>query len=215
MLTNSRTTVKTLTQKQKQVLAYIQRRVQRDGMPPTHNEIMQELGLKSPFGVRQHLRLIGSKGHIDILPGKSRGIRLRGQIVDRRFGIRNIPIVGRIAAGQPILADEHLDGTIEVSDGLFPGGELFALRVQGSSMIKVGINDGDLAVIRQQPGVENGQIAAVQRNDEATLKRWHAFGDYVCLRAENDDVAEIRVERGAALGLRVLGLYVGLIRQAR
>ncbi len=215
MLIRSQNAAKPLTKKQKRILDYIRARVRGDGMPPTHEEIMRECDLRGGFGVRQHLRLIQNKGYIKLCPGKSRGIRLlRGNFGERR-GLIDIPIVGRIAAGQPILAEENLDGSIEVSDDLFPRGVLFALRVQGDSMVKAEINTGDLAVIRQQPVVENGQIAAVQRGDEATLKRLYVYADHICLRAENDVVPDIRVENGSGVDVRTLGLYVGLIRQAR
>lgn len=206
---------KPLTRQQSRILEYIRARVQMDGMPPTHDEIAREFGLMSAFGVRQHLRLIRDKGYIDLCPGKSRGIRVLTERQGDQNGQVEIPVVGRIAAGQPILAEEHLEGRISVSDGLFPRGMLFALRVRGNSMVKVGIRSGDLAVIRQQPIVANGQIAAVLLGDEATLKRFRTRGGHVRLTAENDDVVDIRVHNRSDIELRILGLYVGLIRQAR
>jgi repressor LexA len=127
----------------------------------------------------------------------------------------DIPIVGRVAAGEPIMAEEHLEGSIRITRDLFPRGSLFALRVQGDSMVEVGINRGDLAVVRQQPDVDNAQIAAVQRGNEATLKRWYAYPDHIRLKAENDAVADICVQKGHEFDVRVVGLYVGLIRPAR
>jgi repressor LexA len=215
VVTQNQSVLKPLTDQQERILDYIRGRVRHDGMPPTHDEIKEQFGLKSAFGVRQHLRLLQSKRRIEICPGKSRGIRILPENSEDRCGLLSIPIVGRIAAGQPILAEENLDGSIEVGDDLFPGGVLFALRVEGSSMVKAGINTGDMAVIRQQPAVENGQIAAVLRGNEATLKRWYAHDDYVCLAAENDDIPDIRVEKGSGIDVRVLGLYVGLIRRVR
>lgn len=206
---------KPLTRQQGRILEYIRERVRVDGMPPTHEEIAREFGLKSAFGVRQHLRLIQNKGYIDLCPGKSRGIRVSTKKEGGRNGLVEIPLVGRIAAGQPILAEAHLEGCIRVSDVLFPPGMLFALRVRGDSMVKVGIRSGDLAVIRQQPIVANGQIAAVLLGDEATLKRFCARDGYVCLKAENDDVSDILIDNRPDVELRILGLYVGLIRQAR
>lgn len=205
-----------LTKAQERILAYVRARVRDDGMPPTHDEIRREFGLQSTYGVRQHLRLIKNKGYLDLYPGKSRGIRLHtlSAGLDRNV-ITEIPVIGRIAAGQPILAEEHWEGHIAVSEDLFPSGVLFALRVQGESMIRVGINAGDLAVIRQQATVENGQIAAVQRGDEATLKRVYAYADHVRLKAENDDVPDIRIDKSMGVAVRILGLYVGLIRQGR
>ena len=113
---------KPLTEMQEKVLAYIQARVLDDGMPPTHEEIRCAFGLKSSYGVRQHLRLIRDKGYIDLCAGKSRGIRLQAPAREEPCGFREIPIVGQIAAGRPILAEEHLDGRIAISAELFPSG---------------------------------------------------------------------------------------------
>ena len=247
-------TPRRLTKTQERILAYVQACVRDDGIPPTHDEIRRRFDLRSTYGVRQHLRLIKNKGYIELLSGKSRGIRLLTppvqtgltadavaecprisrkdakrvglRVFSRRFvgsnatfagsaGIAEIPIVGRIAAGQPILAEEHLEGRIAVSAELFPPGVLFALRVKGESMVNVGIRTGDLAVIRRQARVENGQIGAVLRDDEATLKRVYVFGDHVCLKAENDTEPDMRIDKGTGVRVDVLGLYVGLIRQAR
>ena len=204
-----------LTDKQECLLRYIYERVQKDGMPPTHDEIKEQFGLSSAFGVRQHLRLLQRKGYIELCPGKSRGIRVLRDADREQRRVLKIPIVGRIAAGRPILAVENLDGSVEVSDNLFPHGLLFGLRVQGNSMVKAGINSGDLAVIRQQPAVDNGQIAAVQVFDEATLKRVFVGRNRIRLKAENDDVPDIRVEASGGTDVHILGLYVGLIRYAR
>ena len=206
---------KPLTEMQEKVLAYIQARVLDDGMPPTHEEIRCAFGLKSSYGVRQHLRLIRDKGYIDLCAGKSRGIRLQAPAREEPCGFREIPIVGQIAAGRPILAEEHLDGRIAISAELFPSGVLFALRVQGESMVDVGIRTGDLAVIRQQPHVENGQIAAILIDDEATLKRVYVRREHMRLKAENGSMADMVIEHGSGKPVQVLGLYVGLIRRAR
>jgi repressor LexA len=215
MLLETKNAANPLTEKQKRIVAYIRERVQRDGMPPTHDEIKREFKWSSAFGVRQHLRLIQNKGYLEVLPGKSRGIHLMPSSAGERSGLRNIPIVGRIAAGQPILAEEHLDGSIAVGNDLFPRGVLFALRVHGKSMIKVGIQSGDLAIIRQQPAVETGEIAAVLLENEATLKRFCHDHGRVTLKAENDDEPNIPVDDRLGMDMHILGLYVGLIRQAR
>jgi len=215
MLIDAQNPANPLTEKQKRILDYVRERVQRDGMPPTHDEIMRECNLMSAFGVRQHLRLIRNKGYIELLPGKSRGVRLLREDAGEQPGLREIPILGRIAAGQPILAEENLDGSIVVADDMFPRGVLFALRVRGSSMIEVGIRSGDLAIIRQQAEVESGEIAAVLLDNEATLKRFYADHGHICLKAENDEEADIPVDDRLAPNMRILGLYVGLIRQAR
>ncbi len=204
-----------LTRRQRDILDYIEARVQEDGRPPTQDEIKDAFGLRSAFGVRQHLRLISEKGYIELCQGKSRGIRILGGHRRLRFRVRRIPIVGRIAAGAPILAEEHVEDWIAIGDEIYPRGELFALRVSGDSMVKVGVNSGDLAVIRRQPCVENGEIGAVSVNGEVTLKRVLIQRDGVLLKAENDAVANIRIKGAPGSEIRVLGLYVGLIRRAR
>jgi len=205
-----------LTKKQEGIVAYIRTRVRIAGMPPTHEEIRSEFGLRSTYGVRQHLRLISAKGYIKLHRGKSRGIRLLPSATEGKTpGLADIPVVGQIAAGKPVLAEEHLEGRIAISHELFPLGVLFALRVQGTSMVNIGINEGDLAVIRQQATVENGQVAAVLQENEATLKRVYVCEDHIRFVAENDSVADWRIDEGAGVDVRILGLYVGLIRQAR
>lgn len=184
-------------------------------MPPTHDEIAKEFGYRSSFSVRQHLRLIHKKGYIDLYPGKSRGIRVRSETARISGGLVEIPMVGHIAAGRPILAQQNIEDRIMISADLFPRGTLFVLRVEGESMVNVGIRSGDLAVIRQQEVVENGEIAAVLLDDEATLKRFYHHRNHVRLKAENDQMADIRLENRPEMPLRILGLYVGLIRQAR
>lgn len=209
-------TLKPLTEMQERILTYIRARIHEEGMPPTHDEIRSEFGLRSANGVRQHLRLIQDKGYIDLCPGKSRGIRLRSAVTeDQHQATTEIPILGRIAAGLPILAEERQEGRVTVSETMFPRGNLFALWVHGESMVKVGITDGDLAVIRQQATVEDGEIAAVQIGEEATLKRVYAEKNHVRLKAENDTFSDMLVANNSGADVRVLGLYVGLIRPAR
>lgn len=204
-----------LTGKQSRILTYICSRVQADGLPPTHEEIRRAFKLRSANGVRQHLRLIRNKGYIELYPGKSRGIRVLTMTADfLQKSLVNIPVVGQIAAGKPILAEENVEDHIAVSGGLFPHGDLFALRVEGDSMTNVGITSGDLAVIRQQPTVDNGRIAAVLSGNEATLKRIYAGKDHIRLEAENDDVADIVITKVQGIDVRILGLYVGVIRRA-
>jgi repressor LexA len=206
---------KPLTSSQQRILDYILARIEREGMPPTHDEIAAEFGYQSSFSVRQHLRLIKNKGYVDLYPGKSRGIKVRIKPASMPAGLIEIPVIGRIAAGRPILAEEQIEDRIRISDNLFPSGVLFVLRVEGNSMINVGIESGDMAVIRQQADVNNGEIAAVSLHDEATLKRFYLRKNYVCLKSENEDVADIRIENNPGMQVRILGLYVGLIRQAR
>jgi len=206
-----------LAKRQGKILTFIQKCISDEGKPPTHDEIRREFGLKSTSGVRQHLKLIQKKGYIELCAGKSRGIRVLLPAVDDVVpsGVMEIPVVGCIAAGLPILAEEQLEQKIAVSEALFPRGVLFALRVQGNSMVKVGITDGDLAVIRQQERVEDGEIAAVQIGDEATLKRVYAGSGKIRLKAENDAFPDRVFANGSGADIHVLGRYVGLIRSLR
>jgi len=206
-----------LTKRQGRILTFIQKCICDEGMPPTHDEIRNEFGLKSAFGVRQHLELIQKKGYIELCAGKSRGIRVLLPVMDdvMSCGVMQIPVVGRIAAGRPILAEEQLERKIPISETLFPKGVLFALWVRGDSMIKVGISDGDLAVIRQQAMVEDGEIAAVQLGEEATLKRVYVGSDSIRLKAENDAFPDMLFSNGGDDDIRILGRYVGLIRSLR
>jgi len=202
---------------QERILTFIRQRVYDEGKPPTHDEIRSEFGLKSTFGVRQHLRLIQEKGYVELCAGKSRGIRVLLPAVDDVVppGVMEIPVMGRIAAGLPILAEEQLEQKIAVSEALFPKGVLFALRIRGNSMVKVGITDGDLAVIRQQARVEDGEIAAVRIGDEATLKRVYVGAKGIRLKAENDAFPDMIFANGSGADVHVLGRYVGLIRSLR
>ena len=206
-----------LTKRQGRILTFIQKCICDEGMPPTHDEIRNEFGLKSAFGVRQHLELIQKKGYIELCAGKSRGIRVLLPAVDDALplGVTEIPVVGHIAAGQPILAEEQLERKIPISASLFPKGVRFALWVRGDSMVKVGITDGDLAVIRQQERVEDGEIAAVQIGDEATLKRVYVGSGGIRLKAENDAFPDMTFSNGSGAEVHVLGRYVGLIRSLR
>lgn len=207
-------TEKVLTKRQAEILSFIQQCLEKNGVPPTHNEIATQFGLKGTYGVRQHLRLMEKKGCLRLSQGKARGIRLTSTISslhDRE--INKIPLIGHIAAGQPVLAMENIEGHLKISAGIFKGKNLFALRVQGDSMINTGIKAGDIAIINQQPHVHNGEIAAVLINDEATLKRVVLEKNRVRLKAENDHFQDIIISSEMDRGFRIAGRFVGLIRQ--
>ena len=214
MIENAKTAEKVLTQRQAEILAFIRECLKENGVPPTHNEIATQFGLKGTYGVRQHLRLMEKKGYLRLSQGKARGIRLTSAISslnDRE--IHEIPLLGRIAAGQPVLAVENVEGHLKISAGVFQGKDLFALRVQGDSMINAGIKAGDIAIINQQPKVHNGEIAAVLIDDEATLKRVIIEQNRVRLKAENDHFQDIIITSETDRSFRIAGRFVGLIRQ--
>ena len=154
------------------------------------------------------------KGYLHLSQGKARGIRLTSAIsplYDRE--IHEIPLLGCIAAGQPVLAVENVEDHLRISTGVFQGNDLFALRVQGDSMINAGIKAGDIAIINQQPKVHNGEIAAVLIEDEATLKRVMLEQNRVRLKAENDHFQDIIITSETDRSFRIAGRFVGLIRQ--
>jgi repressor LexA len=205
---------KGLTKRQGEILTFIRECLKENGVPPTHNEIAIHFGLKGTYGVRQHLRLMEKKGYLHLRQGKARGIRLNSAISSPYDPeIHEIPLLGRIAAGHPILAVENVDGNLKLSAGVFQGEDLFALRVQGDSMINAGIQAGDIAIINQQPKVDNGEIAAVLIDDEATLKRVMLKQNTVRLKAENDRIEDIVITPDMHRRIRIAGRYVGLIRQ--
>ena len=161
-----------LTRRQRQVFDFVQTCAVETGSAPTLEEICSHFGFKSSNSARQHLRLIARKGYLQLLPSRARGIRLT-QRRNTRPAVSLVPLVGRIAAGNPIGAIEDIEATIPLPSDLWHGNDLFALRVHGDSMIRAGIFDGDIAIVNAQPVAENGTIAAVvdrwRRHVEAVL----------------------------------------------
>ncbi|MCK9516855.1 MAG: transcriptional repressor LexA [Ottowia sp.] len=210
-----------LTPRQRQVLQLIERAIRRNGAPPTRAEIAAELGFKSANAAEEHLRALARKGAIDLLSGTARGIRLKGP-TRARFPLRAdtralpgmeqliLPLVGRVAAGSPILAEEHITGTYTVARALFSRRPDYLLLVRGMSMQGIGIMDGDLLAVHRTSDVRNGQIVVARLDDEVTVKRLEQRRGQVTLRAENPDFADITVAAGESLVIE--GLAVGLIR---
>lgn len=208
------TAEKVLTQRQAEILSFLRKFIEENGVPPTHSEIAIQFELKGTYGVRQHLRLMEKKGYLRLSPGKARGIMLTSAVsplYDQE--IHEIPLLGHIAAGQPVLAVENVEDHLKIGAGVFQGKDLFALRVQGDSMINAGINAGDIAIINQQPEVHNGEIAAVLIDDEATLKRVMLEQNRVRLKAENDHFQDIIITSETDRRFCIAGRFVGLIRQ--
>ena len=217
-----------LTARQGQVLALIQKAINRTGAPPTRAEIAAELGFASANAAEDHLRALAKKGVIELVSGTSRGIRLR-----LRSGVSHVssesplqsvslslhalsrlalPLVGRVAAGNPILAQEHIEQTYSVESSLFQQKPDYLLRVRGMSMRDAGIMDGDLLAIKQGKEAKNGQIVVARLGDEVTVKRFHRHLNQIELRAENPDFQPIFVQSGEPFELE--GLAVGLIRSS-
>ncbi len=194
-----------LTQRQAQVLDLIREYINSTGYPPTRADIARELGFRSPNAAEEHLKALARKGAIEMIPGTSRGIRLPEQT--------GLAIVGRVAAGRPILAEENVEDRIEVAPGLFRPRADFLLRVRGDSMIDAGILDGDLIAVHRTPEAVNGQIVVARIDDEVTVKRFQRSRNrqQVLLLAENPNYAPIEVDL-ATQSFAIEGLSVGVLR---
>lgn len=196
-----------LTARQAQVLDLIRRHIEDSGYPPTRADIAKKLGFRSANAAEEHLRALARKGAIEMVPGTSRGIRLPDGT--------GLPIVGRVAAGQPILAIENVEDHCEVPAGFFRPRADYLLRVQGESMRDVGIMDGDLLAVHRAETAENGQIVVARLEDEVTVKRLQRDGrsrHRVTLLAENPDFDPIEVDL-REMAFSIEGLGVGVIRR--
>ena len=199
-----------LTPRQAEILAFIKRCLDDNGFPPTRAEIAQELGFKSPNAAEEHLKALARKGAIEMTPGASRGIRIPGS--EARNDDSSLPVVGRVAAGAPILAQEHIEESCKINPGFFHPRADYLLRVQGMSMRDVGILDGDLLAVHTCREVRTGQIVVARIGDEVTVKRFQREGNKVFLVAENPDFAPIEVNLKDQ-DLVIEGLSVGVIRR--
>ena len=220
-----------LTRKQLEVLAFIRRFMASDGLPPTRGEIAEGLGLKNRQGIDQHLRALASKGAIELVPGISRGIRVREEYVNTPSGSASLrskrasidsvkasmslPLLGRIAAGAPILASSHIDEHVTVDGSLFKPLADFLLRVQGDSMMNAYILDRDLLAVHQTQQVRNGQIVVARLVDdnEATVKYYRRQGHKVWLEPANPAYRPLEIDLREQ-DVSIEGLAVGVIRTA-
>jgi repressor LexA len=208
-----------LTARQQQILELIQSAIANTGSPPTRAEIASELGFKSANAAEEHLQALARKGAIELVSGTSRGIRLKGynlrsQQDNSMFSSSpsgfSLPLVGRVAAGSPILAQEHVDQTYFVESSLFQRKPDYLLRVRGMSMRDAGIMDGDLLAVQSTRDAKNGQIVVARLGEEVTVKRFRKTADHIELLPENPDFKTIFVEPGEPFEIE--GLAVGLIR---
>ena len=195
-----------LTARQQQIFDLIRDNLEETGYPPTRAEIAQKLGFKSANAAEDHLKALARKGAIEMIPGASRGIR----IIDKYVGI---PIIGQVAAGEPILAEQHIEDYQEVPSSTFHPSADYFLRVQGQSMVDVGIMDGDLLAVHQQPTAENKQIIVARVDGEVTVKRLAKSQNKneVQLLPENRDYQPIVVDLRAQQ-FNIEGLAVGVVR---
>ncbi len=214
-----------LTARQQQILELIQSAIANTGSPPTRAEIATELGFKSANAAEEHLQALARKGAIELVSGTSRGIRLKShnraqsaagfteQLSEKMSQFQQsllLPLIGRVAAGSPILAQEHIDQSYLIQSSLFDRKADYLLRVRGMSMRDAGIMDGDLLAVQSTREAKNGQIVVARLGDDVTVKRFERKSDRVELHAENPDFKTIVVQNDEPFEIE--GLAVGLIR---
>ena len=203
--------MKPLTPRQAEVLELIKANMSETGMPPTRAEIAQKLGFKSANAAEEHLKALAKKGVIEIMPGTSRGIRLLLEEEEAAAEESGLPLIGKVAAGEPILAQEHIESHYQVDPALFHPRADFLVRVQGMSMKNIGIMDGDLLAVHKTQEVRNGQVVVARIDDEVTVKRLKKQGNTVQLLPENSEFSPIVVDLREH-NFSIEGLAVGVIR---
>ena len=215
-----------LTARQRQVFEFIESKIQEWGYPPTIREIGEHLGIKSTNGVADHLKALKRKGYLQQRGHKSRTLiptepamsqtqanNVVPMIPPNSGSTISIPLLGRVAAGEPILAEEHAEGTVVV-DSLLVGGnkKVFALKVVGESMIEDGIFDGDYIFVQKRSHAEPGEILVVMIENEATVKRYYPEGDRIRLQPANSAMEPIYVNKADFREVQIMGLVVGVYR---
>jgi repressor LexA len=204
-----------LTPRQEQILNLIKDAIDNTGFPPTRAEIANELGFKSANAAEEHLQALARKGAIEISPGTSRGIRLIGASLDSNLAppvlMMALPLVGRVAAGSPMLAQEHVEATYSVDPAMFSSKPDFLLKVRGWSMRDAGIMDGDLLAVKKVDSAKKGQIVVARIGEDVTVKRYKRTGTLIELLPENPDFKVIRVDPETD-DFALEGLAVGLMR---
>ena len=195
-----------LTARQAEILQLIRDFVQSTGFPPTRADIAQVLGFKSANAAEDHLRALERKGYIELLPGASRGIRLAEGT--------GLPVIGRVAAGSPILAEAHIQDRVQIDPSLFSPHADYLLKVRGTSMRDIGIHEGDLLAVHSTSEARSGQVVVARINNEVTVKRLKRQGGQVQLLAENPDFKPIYIDPQRDQ-FAIEGLAVGLIRNGR
>src|SRR5512137_762770 len=197
-----------LTPRQRQVLRFIQDALAEQGLPPTRAEIAEAPGFKSANAAEEHLRALQRKGVIELRPGASRGIQLKDSLRDQI----GLPLIGRVAAGRPILAEENIEARYQIDPNLFQPRPHYLLKVRGMSMRDIGIMDGDLVAVHRTPEVRNRQIVVARLENEVTVKRYRQEGSVVWLLPENADFEPIRVDLKEQSVL-IEGVVVGVLRR--
>jgi repressor LexA len=201
-----------LTPRQAEILQLLKDYQAHSGMPPTRAEIATKLGFKSANAAEEHLKALAKKGFIEMMPGTSRGIRLiEEELVANEPEYLGLPLIGRVAAGQPILATEHIDQYYQLDANLFHPAADFLLKVSGMSMKDIGIMDGDLLAVHKTTEARQGEVVVARVEDEVTVKRFRRDGQFVYLHPENNDFNVIKVDLTQQF-FAIEGLAVGVIR---
>jgi repressor LexA len=205
-----------LTARQSEILKLVRELTEVSGYPPTRAEIAERMGFRSVNAAEQHLRALEKKGAIDIAAGSSRGIKVRdARPASRGLGrLLELPVIGRVAAGSPMLAEEHVQERYQVDPNLFTPRADYLLRVRGMSMRDAGILEGDLLAVHRTQEARTGQIVVARLGDEVTVKRWRRRGHVVQLEAENPDFKPIEVDLRSE-PLVIEGVAVGVIRNGK
>ena len=199
--------MKQLTPRQHQILEMIRDFISEYGIPPTRMEIANDLGFKSPNAAEEHLRSLQKKGVIELLPGSSRGIRLKDSLREQI----GLPLVGRVAAGNPILAEENIEAHYKIDPKIFYPKPHYLLRVEGMSMMDIGIFDNDLVAVHRTSEIRSRQVVVARIDDEVTVKRYSQKGAVVWFHPENKDFSPIKVDL-ALQEMVIEGVVVGVIR---
>jgi len=207
--------MKSLTTRQQEILDLIRSHIEDTGFPPTRLDICHALGFKSPNAAEEHLKALARKGVISLTSGASRGIRLVGESVSSMTGI---PLIGRVAAGEPILAQEHVEARYAIDPALFAQPPDYFLKVRGMSMRDAGILEDDLLAVKKLPGgagdARNGQIVVARIDNDVTVKRFKRQGNQIHLLPENPDFKPIVVQAGSG-EFAIEGLGIGIIRNPK
>jgi repressor LexA len=205
-----------LTKRQAEILSFIRTHIQHAGFPPTISEIQEQFSFKSPNAVQDHLKALVRKGQIRRNPNQWRGLELivssKSRDESAHYSTVSVPLIGRVAAGLPVLAEENFEGTISVDRSLVGrSARLFALHVRGDSMIKAGIYDGDIAIAQQQPVADHGDIVIALLGDEATVKRFYRRKNLILLQPENDMMQPIRINEES--DFKILGKVIATLHR--
>ena len=207
--------MKKLTNRQQEVLDFITSFISDEGYPPTRSDICKALGFRSPNAAEDHLKALQKKGAIELQAGSSRGIKVvRNDDSDNEFEAEQeegIPLVGMVAAGSPILAQEHISQRFKIDESIFPCKPDYLLKVSGNSMINIGIYDGDYLVVHKTTNVRNGQIVVARLEDEVTVKTLNKTGNQIQLIPENDELSPIIIDSNNEY-FAIEGLGIGVIR---